>query len=455
MHLPNQIALLLCLAFIIYCLRQDLKESRGSSPFLWIPFVWMAISASKPITFWLYPRFNPLFDSADYMPMGGYALERNPLIIMMALGLIALYKRRDLIRIDFRKSSYLWLFFFYLLMSTSWTDYQGASLKKWMRAVGDIIMVLVILTDKDPEEATVRLLRRLAIVLIPLSVLFIRYYRYIGVMFDRSLGTGMYVGVTRHKNHLGQLCAFLGILLLWRIIKARPKVNPVDAFLMLLVLYLLVLANSITSIMVFLIGAIVLVFDRLFHSDLRRINRAVVVAVLFLAVFQIFFVSIAGESLSARFFAITGRNASLTDRIPLWKDLIQMGNRHALVGSGLGGFWDPERITTIWDKYPWGPLAAHNGYLDIFLDLGLVGLFIFLLVAFQGHRIILASSESGNRLRTLKYIFFMTILLHNFTESTLLKAASFMWQLFLLSIIVVERKDAPGEDLGDAESHAA
>jgi exopolysaccharide production protein ExoQ len=453
--LPHQIALFLCLAFIGYFLWQDIRESQGTSPYLWIPFIWLAISASKPITFWLYPRFSPsLLDSADYVPMGGNALERNSLIVMMVLGLIILYQRRSSYSIDFKKNSYLWLFFFYLLISVSWTDYQGASLKKWLRAIGDIIMVLVILTEKDPEEATVRMLRRLAIVLIPLSILFIRYYRYIGVMFDRNFGTAMYVGVTRHKNHLGQLCAFLGVFFLWRIIKARPRVVLLDFFLMLLMMYLLLKANSMTSLVVFIVGLIILVFDQILHSDLKRINRAVIGAIIFLVVVQIFLVGFAGDSLSSHFFSATKRNASLTDRIPLWKDLIQMASRHPIIGSGFGGFWVPEKIMALWNKYPWGPLAAHNGYLDIYLDLGILGLLIFLIAVFQSHRNILSSSESGNKSRTLQYTLLVMILLHNFTESSFLKAASFPWQLILLMSISIKRKDVPIEGHTLRESNA-
>ena len=322
--MPPRVALFLCLAFILYSLWKDNKGSHGISHSLWIPFIWLAISASKPITYWLYPRFSPhLLDSADYIPMAGNALERNPLIVLMVLGLIILYQRRNLFSIDFMKNSYIWLLFFYMFLSIGWTDNPGASLIKWFRAIGDVIMILVILTEDDPEEATVRLLRRLAIVLIPLSVLFVRYFRYIGVIYDRHLGTAMYVGVTRHKNTLGQLCIFVGIFLLWRMIRAKPKIEILDVILILLTLYLFQLANSITSIAAFVVGSVILFFVGLFHFDLNRAGRIVISGILLLVIFEVLLIGFAYYSLSSHFFMLMGREASLTGRIPLWQDIIR------------------------------------------------------------------------------------------------------------------------------------
>lgn len=450
--MPPQIALTLCLAFILYSLWQDIKESRGISHALWIPFTWIAISASKPVTLWLYPRFGAsALNAQDYVPMGGNATERNTLIVMMVLGLIVLYKRRTRFSFDFKKNSWLWLFFFYMLMSISWSDYQGISFKRWLRAVGDIIIVLVILTEHDEREAVERLLRRCAIILIPLSVLFIKYFRYIGVAFDPWGESFMYVGVTQHKNHLGQLCAFLGIFLIWRILKARPKIILLDVLLVIPMIYLLFIIDSITSLVVFIVGIVILFFDQFLKSDLRRINRAVIGVFLGLVVLQVLLVSFAGDSLLSHFFSVTHRSETLTDRVPLWKDLIQMVSKQPFTGKGFGGFWLSDQITVLWNKYPWGPLAAHNGYIDIFLDLGIIGLLIFFLAIIQGYQIVLHPSEENKELQTLQLAFLIMILLDNFTESTLLKASSFPWQFFLLFTIRIERKDISSEAPGALE----
>jgi exopolysaccharide production protein ExoQ len=41
-------------------------------------------------------------------------------------------------------------------------------------------MALVLLTEPDPEEALVRMMKRSAYVLLPVSVLFIKYYPELG-----------------------------------------------------------------------------------------------------------------------------------------------------------------------------------------------------------------------------------------------------------------------------------
>ncbi|MBK7051098.1 MAG: hypothetical protein IPH54_10075 [Rhodoferax sp.] len=63
--------------------------------------------------------------------------------------------------------------------------------------------------------------------------------------------------------------------------------------------------------------------------------------------------------------------------------------RSEIYGGGYGGFWDisGERILYITRQLGFAPIQAHNGYLDIFNDLGYIGLalacFILVYYAFN------------------------------------------------------------------------
>ena len=82
------------------------------------------------------------------------------------------------------------IYFLYCLISVAWSYYPDVSLKRWIKAVGDLAMVLVIATDKHPLVAIRRTVSRVGFVLLPTSLLFIRYFPAIGRGYDEDGNAG-------------------------------------------------------------------------------------------------------------------------------------------------------------------------------------------------------------------------------------------------------------------------
>jgi O-antigen ligase len=122
-----------------------------------------------------------------------------------------------------------------------------------------------------------------------------------------------------------------------------------------------------------------------------------------------------------------------------------MGSKEIMIGAGYESFW-PANLTRIWEKYSFGPNNAHNGYIDVYLDLGILGiilLFILIAKTFSKLAIQIKVSDQYGR---LFLIFFIMILIHNVTESSLMKS-SLIWFLFLVfSINVVKHPFATGTE---------
>ncbi len=70
---------------------------------------------------------------------------------------------------------------------------------------------------------------------------------------------------------------------------------------------------------------------------------------------------------------------SLTGRVPLWQHLLGLIDDRILIGFGYGSFWTPQHIRSASAVVGSGISHAHCGYLEIVLNLGLVGLAIYLL----------------------------------------------------------------------------
>jgi len=65
---------------------------------------------------------------------------------------------------------------------------------------------MVIVSEVNPRQSLASLLRRCAYVLIPFSVVLIKYYPALGRQYGRWSGIEMWIGVTNQKNSLGILC---------------------------------------------------------------------------------------------------------------------------------------------------------------------------------------------------------------------------------------------------------
>src|SRR5207237_1755038 len=145
--------------------------------------------------------------SADQY-LEGSPLDRNILTGLLAIGLIVVLGRRQKVAEILRANPLILLFFFYCGVSVLLSDYPDGAFKRWIRAIGDFMMVLIVLTDLNPSDAINRLLSRVGFLLLPLSILFIKYYPALGRTYDPGFGfwTPVYTGVTTNKNELGYIC---------------------------------------------------------------------------------------------------------------------------------------------------------------------------------------------------------------------------------------------------------
>lgn len=102
--------------------------------------------------------------------------------------------------------------------------------------------------------------------------------------------------------------------------------------------------------------------------------------------------------LFSSFFEMIGKDATLTGRTPMWQQLIHVMTYHnTMTGFGFTMFWkDPKAVALFhsgFDKGSWGntmTFGAHCSLLEMWLDVGLIGLaayFLMLIIAFSPRRV--------------------------------------------------------------------
>lgn len=83
-------------------------------------------------------------------------------------------------------------------------------------------------------------------------------------------------------------------------------------------------------------------------------------------------------NIKSTFFATTGRDESLSGRDELWTKVWEEAKKEPFIGVGYGGFWTEGKGRDL--VQTWNPRQSHNALLDVFVDLGLLGVVICLII---------------------------------------------------------------------------
>ena len=445
--MPRQLALLLCTAFVLFLLRLERRESSGVSAAAWIPTLWMLAIASKPLGIW--------FGSAGQAESGS-PLDRFMLISLAIAGVAVLARRRYDWAGALRGQGWLLALFAYMLVSTAWSDITLIAVRRWGREVIVLIMALVTMSETEPRRALESVLRRTSYVLVPFSLMLIKYYPRLGVEYGRWSGLQMWVGVTVHKNTLGRLCLISAMFLFWALYRrwrerqdtsATPR-SPVWADASVLVVTLFLLkgpenAYSATSIGTIAVGMAAFMGLAWLRSRQLLVPQFGLLAVLVLLIGLGTATPFLGGADLATVSTTMGRDETLTGRTETWAELVPVATRQQPLGYGFGSFW----TTTRRDFYEMS--NGHNGYLDILLELGAVGLAFFTawLLSFgqKLHGVLKEKSDWA----ILAICFLLMAVVYNTTESAFNSMTEQMTAVVVLASLVVPYEPV----LGPKRSH--
>jgi len=429
------------LAFLIFSLGVaglfylDRDKSVRTSIALWLPVAWLWIAGSRPVSSWFGIEGDGYGIAAtlDGSPMDAAIFEA-----LIVVGVIALFQRRNRPITLLKASGPVLIYLLYCLISTAWSPIHGPAFKRWIKDVGDLVMVLVIVTEAEPIAALRRLFSRVGFILLPFSIPLIKYTS-LGCSYDEDGPTN--TGVSTNKNSLGLIVFVISLGALWNMRallldrKAPNRTRRLVAQGALLVfgIVLLQMAHCATAVACFIIGG-----GLMLAMSLRAIRKrparvhALCMGIILVGAVTLLF---GGESIVT---GALGRRADL-GRMDIWKASIAAAD-NPVFGTGFESFWNTnvEKVALGLRNY-WGPtvhnlVSAHNGYIEVYLDLGWVGVCLIALILISGYRHAVSCFRRDPQFGGLLLTYIATCAFYSITEVGF-RVLTPSWIFLLLAVV--------------------
>jgi exopolysaccharide production protein ExoQ len=438
--MPRQFALLLCIGLIWWLFRCDKRLRKLPSTALWVPALWLGILGCRPLSYWM--------GLAGWQTGGANNQEGNPLDLAFFLGLmiaatIILVRRKVNWQGFVFQNKVLVLTYVFLALSATWAEEGFPTLKRSIKDFGCVLVALVLHSEKSPFEAIKIICVRLSYLLFPLSVLFIKYYPDIGRVASRG-GDAMFCGVAGHKNTLGLMVFVFGLIIVADLMELRQnqgktkrrKEIRIRYVMLAMGLWLLITCDSATALLCFILGCVLVWWTgRLLRarSPQRILFRAFGILVAVLLIEAIF-------RPSAFVFQALGRDETLTGRTEIWA-MVKEAPTNPIVGCGFYSYWSTESALRISEIYLGTLTTAHNGFLEMYLDGGIVGVGLLVTLLLIGGKEAVRNMLAGTLFGRIRITFWVLALLYNNSETSFFRLEP-LW--FMLLVVMIDaRKLSP------------
>ena len=241
--------------------------------------------------------------------------------------------------------------------------------------------------------------------------------------------TGDWRGIYTHKNTLGKLMVLsIGVFLL------RSLQRHSSRFWSLLGLTASILLICLSTSKGAVINASAVIGVIIGCLALRRWRISFLVP---FCIGLVTFLIGSGLLIFQNLAAIAGllnKDVTLTGRTEIWALTFEKFGERPWFGYGYYGFWQglDSEAGDIWRIYGWETPNAHNGFLDIAIQLGFIGLALFLVSLFYHAALSLMQLRQGKSAAHIWPLAFMAyMVLGNLPESNLLTPNDLFWVLYV------------------------
>lgn len=272
------------------------------------------------------------------------------------------------------KNILLIIFLIYALSSVLWTN-DYSNLSKVISLLVNFSISLFIV-QKFSLINFLRFLRYFFFFILVSSYISVFLFPEIGI--DIGVHAGSWNGVFAQKNRTGIVLVY-SLLTSSVLILAENKIKKIDVISSTLTIFFVFNTNSSTAILI----SILIVIVTLSYVLVLKTQSSVRVLTIFIISIAIITTYFYYEKLIYGITQFTGKDLTLTGRTYIWSYLLETNTGiEKLFGNGYGYYWSLHNMNLyeFYNAIGFITTTAHNGFIDIILDLGYVGLVLFLLI---------------------------------------------------------------------------
>ena len=351
--------------------------------------------------------------------------------LLFLLSFVAIFpKRGEFIQI-LLEEKFLTIFIVWCTLSIFWSDYSFISFKRLFQIYTVILATMAFLLHHNNEK---ELLKIIKYIIYPYLIISIISVVAIPSALDPDFHT--WRGLTSQKNELGQV-GVASIIFCYMLYKSEGNVygTLIAAFMILIALLLTLGSLSSTSILILLIIIVLgLIFflDKIFSP--LGINHTVSRLILFFitSTSVLILVSLPDE---LKFIPnLFGKDTSFSGRTDLWAYMMFQVDKHPLFGTGYQAFWviKSQTVLTLYQSFNWLPNQSHNGYIDIWNELGIIGLSLFVLLIINYFRNLVKLNK-----KNIWSAFIIIALISNFQESSFFRPGQLLSSVVIISYLIL------------------
>ena len=368
-------------------------------------------------------------NEGDGVDISSFDLSLNAkisiLIYLITFVLLAMRWKRVLE--VFSSNIFLWILMGIICFSYFWSINPSQTFRFAVYAIGTTGFGLYLATRYTLRQQMDLLAWTYGSLLI-LSLLFVVAMPSYGLM--AGVHDGALRGVFTHKNQFGAFMAPGGVIFLLSALRGQ-KYSWIYWCLLVLSCGAMVMSQSRTALGTFTVMLLSCLIYRIFRWRYEVMISAVL-AITIIGFFTIIWIN--GYLGTDSLFSTLGRDATLSGRTDIWRYVWDQIQLRPWLGYGLAAFWDgyngPSGYVQLAMRI--AVIYAHNGFLDIWLSIGLLGLSVFII------SFINTTVQSLNLLRKTNtpegfwpLLFLTYILLSNLTEGTISTMNSSFWAIYV------------------------
>ncbi len=415
--------------------RPDSAFWRLSGWMLLITIIFAAIPAGfnwQPVGLSDGETTNQLLRRVQWLPVWGLA------------GWMILRRRALIVPLLLRTNPFLLGFCLWAAASLTWADVPGGTINRLVQLVGSLMIAVAFCVASWGRYRLERLtLTALTMLLVASLIMVFAIPRY-AVHNDPTL-RGLWAGVMSSKNELGIVFS-LGLMFgtfswLTGLISGRYF-----GWLLALIAVISLGASSTTATITGVMAATIVWLS--IRPPIDPAGNALALVLFALLVLGLPYlaatllsgpptvVDILGPVTEA-----LGKDISLTGRDDIWSRVLREAWEHPVFGGGYGAFWLGPGGPSDWihQELYWIPYQAHNGYIDIFNELGFVGLTLVVGFVVWHLKQVTQLWWVDRPTAAVHLALLIYTLVANITESTLFRPLTLPCTLILFSSLTLSR----------------